>query len=289
MTAERIRSGLIAFACGDALGVPWEGRVASQIDAAALDTLPRRGDWPRGATSDDTEQLVMLAENLIGSGGAGDPRAFLTRLAEAMPTMRGIGPTTLRAIARFTQDGSLHATKGASNGAIMRVLPIGWATPADAAGRRRALVDSLIRTTHGAPTALAAACAVAAMGSYALEGRSIDELIAVAMEEIEPFRLGESKIIDRAARGEWEPGELGVSIDAMDTLAAVVQVIRREEDPAAAMRRAVLLGGDTDTVAAITGGVLGCRHDTIDIPWAGRAELPAGLDALAHGLHALRA
>lgn len=89
---DRIRAGLTAFACGDALGVPWEGRSPAEIDPAALDGLPHRRSWPPGATSDDTEQLVLVAENLIASGGTGDPRAFLDALAAALPAMRGAGP-----------------------------------------------------------------------------------------------------------------------------------------------------------------------------------------------------
>ncbi|WP_421914541.1 ADP-ribosylglycohydrolase family protein [Nonomuraea polychroma] len=54
------------------------------------------------------------------------------------------------------------------------------------------------------------------------------------------------------------------------------------------MRYAVSLGGDTDTVAAIIGGILSCRQDSADIPWAPQVALPAGLDALAEGLWAMR-
>src|SRR5690606_33665932 len=50
-SAARIRAGILAFACGDALGVPWENRPVAEIDAARLDELPQRPGWPRGATS----------------------------------------------------------------------------------------------------------------------------------------------------------------------------------------------------------------------------------------------
>src|SRR5215472_11734017 len=50
---------------------------------------------------------------------------------------------------------------------------------------------------------------------------------------------------------------------------------------------AVSLGGDTDTVAAITGGILGCRSAKVRIGWLDRVILPdaAALDRLADGLH----
>ena len=53
---------------------------------------------------------------------------------------------------------------------------------------------------------------------------------------------------------------------------------------------AVSLGGDTDTVAAITGGILGCRSAKVRIGWLDRVILPdaAALDRLADGLHEVR-
>jgi ADP-ribosylglycohydrolase len=56
------------------------------------------------------------------------------------------------------------------------------------------------------------------------------------------------------------------------------------------MRYAVGLGGDTDTVAAITGGILGCRSAEATIGWLDRVILPDAdaLDRLAGGLREVR-
>jgi ADP-ribosyl-[dinitrogen reductase] hydrolase len=68
-TPQHIRSGILAYAAGDALGVPWEGRTSDEVRWEALEALPARGDWPRGATSDDTEQLLLVAEYLVEANG----------------------------------------------------------------------------------------------------------------------------------------------------------------------------------------------------------------------------
>jgi ADP-ribosyl-[dinitrogen reductase] hydrolase len=107
--------------------VPWE----------ALEALPARGDWPQGATSDDTEQLLLVAEYLVEANGQVDERDFLGRLARALPRMRGAGPTTQAAVRRFMATGELHATDGSSIGAAMRALPFGWTTPVAAAMHRQ--------------------------------------------------------------------------------------------------------------------------------------------------------
>ena len=51
----------------------------------ALEELPARGDWPPGATSDDTEQLLLVAAYLVEANGQVDERDFLGRLAKALP------------------------------------------------------------------------------------------------------------------------------------------------------------------------------------------------------------
>jgi ADP-ribosyl-[dinitrogen reductase] hydrolase len=145
-TPQHIRAGIVAYAAGDALGVPWEGSTPDEVRWEALEALPARGDWPRGATSDDTAQLLLVAEYLVEANGQVDERDFLGRLAKALPRMRGAGPTTQAAVRRFLATGELHATDGSSIGAAMRALPFGWATPVAAAAHRRELTGRLSRT-----------------------------------------------------------------------------------------------------------------------------------------------
>jgi ADP-ribosylglycohydrolase len=135
------------------------------------------------------------------------------------------------------------------------------------------------------------------MGSYALDGCPAADLITVALEEFDCM-AGENPAVAvwmqnlRAAEdGTWRPGAGGVTLDAADTLAAVVHVLATcGEDADGAMRYAVGLGGDTDTVAAITGGILGCRDVRVEIEWLDRAKVPDAteLDRLAEGLREMR-
>jgi ADP-ribosylglycohydrolase/tetratricopeptide (TPR) repeat protein len=295
--AVRFRAGLLAFAAGDALGVPWEGRPPGEIDPDQVVAVPARAGWPRGATSDDTAQLLLVARHLVATGGQVSERQFLGELAQALPAMRGAGPTTRAAVARYQRTGEVHASGGDTNGALMRILPAGWAIPASHADRRREVVTRLTRITHGAPVAVAAACAVAAMGSYALEGCPVADLVAVARKEFEgalvefPAAAVWQENLQAAAEGHWRPGAQGVAMGAAETLAAVVHVLAVcGQDAEAAMRYAVGLGGDTDTVAAITGGILGCQNARGDVGWLGQVMVPDAdeLGRLAAGLREVR-
>jgi ADP-ribosyl-[dinitrogen reductase] hydrolase len=58
------------------------------------------------------------------------------------------------------------------------------------------------------------------------------------------------------------------------------------------MKHAVALGGDTDTTAAIVGGILGCQLEDaeIQIPWLSNVGMPDArlIEATAAGLYELR-
>jgi ADP-ribosylglycohydrolase len=296
--ARRIHGAMIAFAAGDALGVPWEGRPPESIDLAEVVRLPApdRG-WPRGSTSDDTAQMVLVARCLADTAGRPASTDFLTRLADAAPGVRGLGPTTMRALAHFRATGELPPPSAGdlpTNGAAMRIAPAGWAVPPHLPDRRRSLCEALSAATHRAPAAVAAACVIAAMASSAVEGAGAAGLLAKAEAEARwaGERYGPMDAVADAARGRWSPPPEGVSLDAVETAAAVVHVIREAPGLAAALPYAVSLGGDTDTVAALAGGVLGALdpEGVAALGWLGLVDLGEypGLEDLAARLAALR-
>ena len=295
---QNIRAGILAYAAGDALGVPWEGKTPDDVHWEALEELPARGDWPQGSTSDDIEQLILVAQYLAEANGRVDERHFLARLAKALPRMRGVGPTTQAAVRRFLETGQLHATAGSSIGAAMRALPFGWATPVAAAEHRRDLTIRLSRTTHGAPDAITSACMTAEMAAWAIEQHPIDAVVAAGLHEADhlarlyALRPAVLRPLHQAANGDWLPYKAGTTLDALTTVASVLHVLREATGLATAMKYAVALGGDTDTAAAIIGGILGCQSENIEteIPWLPRVILPESgfIEATATGLHDLR-
>jgi ADP-ribosyl-[dinitrogen reductase] hydrolase len=295
---QSIRAGILGYAAGDAIGVPWEGKTADQVNVEALEELPPAHDWPQGATSDDTDQLMLVAQHLVESRGRVDEREFLTLLAKALPRMRGPGPSTTAAVRRFLSTGAVRAPTGNTVGAAMRALPIGWAMPPAAAEQRRATTVRLSSTTHGAPPAIASACVVAAMASWAVERYPIDAVVSAGLEEAEHmakwYALHPDTVqpIRRGARGAWGPFRAGMALDAIATVASVMYVLRESRGLATAMKHAVSLGGDTDTVAAITGGILGCQSEDVEseIPWLSKVTLPEPklIEAAAAGLYDLR-
>jgi ADP-ribosylglycohydrolase/tetratricopeptide (TPR) repeat protein len=298
--AERIAAGLLAYALGDAFGLPWEGTPPAHIDVAAAERLPARPGWPRGATSDDTALTLLVAEHLVHHQGAGSPLELMRAFAEHAPGIRGLGPTTTQAIRRFQQHGTIQPDDGNTNGAVMRALPIGWATPLNQADSRRQLTLQLSQITHPGAEAACAACIMAACASWAVEGASPSLLLEVARTEA-PLAVqacgADPRILSdlgQVAAGEWTVGPDGVRPHPYHTLTAVLHCLQATALPDA-LRAAVALGGDTDTVAALVAGLLGVHHTPqqvrTQLPWSRQVHTPpnAQLHQLAAGLAGLRA
>jgi len=295
--AGRIDGALTAYACGDALGVPWEnapmGATPSQIEQ-----LPAREVWPRGATSDDTALTMLVAHHLADRDGDGDPAAFLADLAEQEAAIRGLGPTTTAAIERFRRgDEAADSSGRATNGAAMHALPIGWVLPHDQAERRRQVTIAMSRATHAHPAALVAACVMATCASWALEGASPSLLLEAAANEAreaaQPVtteaRLAE--MLTQVSAGTWEPPASGISLDPYETVAAVLWCATRATSLRSGLMNAVQLGGDTDTVAALVGGLMGCKLTAeqvrAELPWHRLVVLPEPESAIAETAVAL--
>ena len=175
----------------------------------ALEELPARGDWPPGATSDDTEQLLLVAQYLVETNGQVNEQDFLARLSKALPTMRGAGPTTRAAVRRFLATGELHATGGSSIGAAMRALPFGWATPVAAAAHRQELTIRLSQTTHGAPEAIISAGLVAEMAAWAIEQHPIGAVSRPGLAKLNAWHGSTRCVLLSCGRCSRRPAEAG--------------------------------------------------------------------------------
>ena len=261
---ERIAGALTAYACGDALGLPWENKPKAS-SVAEIEQLPAREGWPRGSTTDDTALTLLAARHLAERDGGCDARGFLADLASQEPAIRGLGPTTTAAIEQFRRGGTIApSVDRATNGAAMRALPVGWVLPHAQADRRRQLAIEISRATHAAPAAVVAACVIATCASWALEGADPTLLLKVAADEAREAaqavdtdaRL--AKMLTQVSEGTWTAPADGISLDPYETVTAVLSCVAQAPSLRDGPVNAVQLGGDTDTVAALVGGLLGC-------------------------------
>ena len=326
---ERARGALYGLAIGDALGMPTQLLSRSEIISRWGPLLtgfepappghPIAAGMPAGSVTDDTEQAVLLGRLLVAGHGTVDPHQFATALAlwERDMAERGsldlLGPSTRRAVAAVlagTPPEEAGAT-GDTNGAAMRIAPVGIATDSNDLST---LVDRVVaasRVTHNTGIALAGAAAVAAAVSAGISGAEIGEATAFAVDAagIAATRGHWVAGADVAERIEWatalvnglaraEAADViyslvGTSLACQESVPAAFSVLAAiPADPWHACLLAASLGGDCDTIAAMAGAVAGACHGIGAFPPEAIAVIDTnGLDlaALADDLYALRA
>lgn len=281
-TTHRYRGVLVGTAVGDALGLPAEGLSAEKIRRRWRGNWRHRLVLGRGMVSDDTEHTAMVAQCLLELPleAVAFQRALARRLRWwllALPA--GAGFATGRAIGKLWLGvpPGRSGVASAGNGPLMRSAIIG-ARFADDRVRRRAFVDASTRLTHTDPRAEIAARAVADLAAALCREDDPSRIdVAALLKEIDPDprwralieRIAAARAADRTvAEFARELGlERGVSGYAWHTLpVAVYAWWRHRGDFRAALEAVLNCGGDTDTVGAITGALVGAELGEAAIP-----------------------
>lgn len=324
---SRARGALYGLAIGDALGMPTQMLSRREIAERWGERLPGfepappghpiAAGRPAGSVTDDTEQAVLLGRLLVRGRGTIDPRELAQALVswERDMAARGsldlLGPSTKRAVAAVLAGvpPEQAGATGDTNGAAMRIAPVGIAFPPDLP----ALVGHVVAAssvTHNTGLALAGAAAVAAAVSAGLDGAGIGAATAFAVDAAGMAAARGHWVAgaDVGARIQWatelvtgrapaEAAELiytliGTSLATQESVPAAFAVLAAvPDDPWQACRLAASLGGDCDTIAAMAGAIAGACHGLEAFPADAVAVIDAqglGLAALADDLSALR-
>jgi ADP-ribosylglycohydrolase len=299
---DRARGALYGLAIGDALGMPTQllsrqeitrrwGPLLSGFEPAPPGH-PIAAGMPAGAVTDDTEQAVLLGRLLLS--GPVDPRELAAALIawERDMAARGsldlLGPSTRSAVAAVLGGTPPEeaGVSGDTNGAAMRIAPVGILKGADDLPALADAVHGASLVTHNTSVALSGAAAVAAAVSAGIAGSSVAEATEVA---IAAARLGAQcgrwvAGAEVAARIGWAAGLVkglpaeeaaaviyslvGTSLATQESVPAAFAVLSAvPDDPWRACLLAASLGGDCDTIGAMAGAIAGACH--------GRAAFPA--------------
>jgi ADP-ribosylglycohydrolase/fructose-1,6-bisphosphatase/inositol monophosphatase family enzyme len=277
---RRAQGALLGQLAGDALGAQVEFQGARAIASRypnGVREIADGGTWETlgGQPTDDSELALMLARTL-GRGGWNEEavaRAY-RYWYESRPF--DVGNTTRRALGARVEAGEAVAPRlraaadgeSQSNGALMRVSPLGiWghARTTEEVARLAALDAAL---THPHPVCQAASAAFAAAVRRAVADGTdargtYQEALATAERIGAPAAVRDA--LERAATAapRQEPGHEGWVLVALQN--AFYQLLRApslEEGLVAT----VGMGGDTDTNGAIAGALLGAVHGREAIP-----------------------
>lgn len=285
VSEETISGCLAGTAVGDALGLAYEG--LSRERAVRMLGAPDRYRFlfGRGMVSDDTEHTCLVVQSLIGSGG--EPVAFQTQLARRMRRWflclpAGVGFATARSMIKSLvgYSPSQSGVFSAGNGPAMRSAIIGVSSKD--ISEMKLLVQLSCEITHRDPKAYYGAVSVAlAAQMSAIEVDRIEpvqylerlkevladvpadefiELIARCVESVQEQQTTE----EYAAMTGLERGVSGYVYHTVPV--AIHAWLSHQDDYKKSVMTVIRCGGDTDTVAAIVGGIVGSRVGTKGIP-----------------------
>ncbi len=284
--ADRFAGCLLGLAVADAVGAPYEGLTHADI-FFQFGSPEKFVTNPSGETlyyTDDTEMMIGVAETLAELGRIEEER-LCRAFAENYHPERGYGPSARYVIEAMRNGGdwptlarTLQPGGSFGNGAAMRVAPVGLVfadSPAELWEQAR--LSALPTHTHplGIEGAQLLAIAVAwALNATALSRKELwRELLARATTE--EFRWH----LDIAA--QLKPGDslagLGSTLHAhRSVVTAIACFAATPGDFEMAIARAIGLGDDTDTVAAMAGALVGAFAGGIAIPPGLLAKLEDG-------------
>ena len=334
---SRAYGAFAGLALGDALGMPTQamspeqiravyGRVTGLVDGDA--SQPYAPGMPAGSVTDDTEQALLIASLLVRGRGsssghvaldAGDFSHALLSWEDSM-IERGsldlLGPSTKATLERVRagEDPLTVGGLGTTNGAAMRVTPIGIAVSTADPEAFADAVWSSCQVTHATRQGFQSAALVAAAVSLALDWpeASASDMTTLLWKAV-------SYVESLPERGAWTPDpdvvaatrraiqlvanpasssleclveQIGTSVASAHAIPMAFALLARDPSPRALLD-ATNLGGDTDTIGAIAGAILGSvlGVEAFDPAMLTQVELTSHLDlpSIALELLALRA
>lgn len=236
---DRLSAAVYGFAVGDALGVPYEFRDRDTFRCEVMAGYGTHGQ-PAGTWSDDTSMMLATLDSLAVHDGQVDVedmrRRYVDWLHNGEYAIRrhvfDVGGTVRQALRTGR---GLASETDCGNGSLMRVLPLAF-TPA---------TDDEIRAvsaiTHAHPRCTDACVDYVRMCRLLLDG--------------ETFAYDAPDRDSTPSTGY-----------VLDTMQAVLWAVADGRDYPSTVLNAVNLGGDTDTIGALAGGVAGILYGKEPIP-----------------------
>ncbi len=303
MELEKYIGCMLGAAIGDALGKQNEGQSREDIlkRGYVTDYGKAQAGCPgeklrAGQYTDDTEQMLVLAQSLIRCDGfdAGDFATSIAKWGEDVlndPARKSlVGPSSSQALARLNSGASWKESGSdiPSCGSAMRVAPIGLFYDELLDVEENAALSSI--PTHRSKAAVAGAVAVAVGVRCAINGMERSEIVNKTSAMASNYDTGLGRRIELSFRlRNEEPGEaflkLGTSCLVYETVpSAFYCFLRHFESPENAIIEAVDAGGDTDSIACITGALSGALHGIGSFPerWVKRLENKENIEELAY-------
>lgn len=291
---DKVWGALVGVAVGDAMGMPAEffprekikeiyGTINDFIEPSSQN--PITAGFKRGQVTDDTLQTIVVAKSIINNKGKIVPEDIARSIIawaeeEQQKGRKFIGPSTQKAFEAIKKGVSLERTgkDGVTNGGAMRIVPVGIMSYHGDDDQLIENVALACMPTHNTGVAISAAAAVAKAVSCGIQGHTdVKEIIQASIATADKAK-GKGyqtvfpsvakraelalKIVDAAEDEGQALRELydviGTGFSAAESVpTALALVYMSQGDPVKCAKLAANIGGDTDTIGAMSCGICG--------------------------------
>lgn len=282
---NRFWGGIFGFCVGDMLGVPVEFSSRQERDADPVKELRAYGTYhqPFGSWSDDSSLMFCLVDALMCEAVLEQlKKNMIAYYKNGLFTPRGqmfdIGNSTRYAIENMERGipavecgGSTQQDNG--NGSLMRILPLAYLRGKKKDEEYVQLIEDVSSLTHRHKRSKLACIIYVIFASQIYNGfgktDALDYALAFAhkycakeyREELPYYKNVFNKAIIKADRNR-----ISSTGYVVDTLEAVIWSFFNTDSYEESVLTAINLGGDTDTIAALVGGLAGVYYGFQRIP-----------------------
>lgn len=283
---DKVLGGLWGLLIGDATGVSYEFNPPDKLPPfEQIDIIPPNKfektykDIPFGTYSDDGAQFLCVLESFLECKSLN-----IKNLADKLldwwtwghlavdNNVFDVGGQTMQSLIKYSSGTSPYESgftikKGQGNGSLMRVLGI----PLLHDGTDEDLVEdaqtqSLI--THGHVNNQICCALYSLIIRYILKGNDFDKAYEISVSKLKEIYEHDKEYLDRLINDilpENAVQESGTGY-VIDCLKSSFKVIRESNSYEESIKKAIAFGNDTDTTAAVTGGIAGVLYGFENIP-----------------------
>lgn len=291
---EKIKAGLLGFAVGDALGVPVEFRERESLEASPITDMREFGTHqkPKGTWSDDTSMTLATMDSIAKMGKV-DFDDMMKRFVNwynnaeytATDEVFDIGSSTTKALSNYVNrippiECGGTDIKENGNGSLMRMLPFAFYISVQEFDEetKRQLIDEASSLTHAHNISKLGCQLYVDYIIELLRGENkLDAYQKMLYGNYFSYGGDTLAVYKKTMFGKLptlERDNIASTGYVADTFEASLWCTLTSSSFEEAVLKAVNLGGDTDTIGAITGSINGLIYglESIPKPW---------LDALA--------
>ena len=277
----KVKDGIIGLLIGDALGVPVEFISRDEIKKNPVTDMRGYGTYnqPEGTWSDDTAMVLATMHSIVKKQGIDydDIMDRFTKWLFDSKYMQGdktfdCGITTSTAINNYYFDEIPALESGCSgvrdngNGSLMRILPLAYIKNID-----YKTIENISGLTHAHKRSKIACVLYVEIAKSMIENNtlSIKEHIEKASDKIKEYYKDSTELKHFEKIFNNDLDDISGKGYVIYTFECVVHCLLTTESYRDAVLKAVNIGGDTDTNAAICGGLAGIYYgyESIPIDW----------------------